>query len=64
MLLFLGNGIYTSFFSTLQSYTTLRRALMTDFKNINDTISILTATIKFIQDTERFHQTIIKDTDR
>ena len=37
---------------------------MTDLKNINDTISILTATIKFIQDTERFHQTIIKDTHR
>ena len=37
---------------------------MTDLKNINDTMSILTATIKFIQDTERFDQSIIKDTHR
>ena len=69
------------FFLRWQNYTTLRRALMTDLKNINDAImslnesdllhvllygskkfdnnmniSILTATIKFIKDTERFDQ--------
>ena len=69
------------FFPRCQNYTTLRRALMTDLKNINDAImslnesdllhvmlygskkfdnnmniSILTATIKFIKDTERFDQ--------
>ena len=69
------------FFLRYQNYTTLRRALMTDLKNINDAImslnesdllhvmlygskkfesnmdiSILTATIKFIEDTGRFDQ--------
>ena len=69
------------FFQRCQNNTTLRRALMTDLKNINDTImplnesdllhvmlygnnnfdnsmniSILTATIKFIKDSERFDQ--------
>ena len=69
------------FFLRCQNYATLRRALMTDLKNINDAImslnesdplhvilcgngsfdnnmniSILTATIKFIKDTERFDQ--------
>ena len=69
------------FFLHCQNYTTLCRALMTDFKNINKTImslnesdlihvilygnknfdnnmnkSILTATIKFIKDSERFDQ--------
>ena len=69
------------FFLRCQNYTTFRTALMTDSKNINDTImslnesdlihvilygnknfdnnmniSILTATIKFIKDSERFDQ--------
>ena len=69
------------FFLRYQNYTTLRRALMADLKNISDAImslnetdllhvmlygsrkfdsnmniSILTAAIKFIKDTERFDQ--------
>ena len=73
------------FFLRCQNYTTLRRALMTDLKNINDAImslnesdllhvmlygsknfdnnmniSILTATIKFIKNTERFDQPLFK----
>ena len=69
------------FFLRCQNYTTLRRALITDLKNINETImslnksdlihaipygnknfgnnmnvSILTATIKFIKDSEGFDQ--------
>ena len=73
------------FFLRCQSYTTLRRALMTDLKNINDAImslnesdllhvilygskkfdnnmntSILTATIKFIKDTERFDEPLFQ----
>ena len=72
-------------FLRCQSYSTLRRALMTDLKNINDAImslnesdllyvmlyrsknldnnmniSILTATIKFIKNTERFDQPLFK----
>ena len=73
------------FFLRCQYYTTLRRALMTDLKDINDAImslnesdllhvmlyesktfdnnmdiSILTATVKFIKDTERFDQSLFK----
>ena len=69
------------FFLRCNNYTTLRRALMSDLKNIDDAIrslnerdllhvmlygsknsdnnmniSILTATIKFIKDTERLDQ--------
>ena len=69
------------FFLHCHNYTTLRRALMSNFKIINDAImslnesdllhvtlygsknfdnnmniSIITATIKFIKDTERFDQ--------
>ena len=69
------------FFLRCQNFTTLRKALVTDLKNISDVImsvnesdllhvilyrnknsdnimniSILTATIKFIKDTERFDQ--------
>ena len=73
-------------FLRCQNYTTWRRALMTDLKNINDVmmslnesdllhvmlygsknfdnnnmnISILTAIIKFIKDTERFDQPLFK----
>ena len=76
-------SLFNFFFFHCQNYTTFRRALMTDLKNINDAIislnesdllhsmlyrgkkfdnstniSILTATIKFIKDTERFDQPI------
>ena len=69
------------FFLCCQNFTTLRKALVADLKNISDVImsvnendllhvilyrnknsdnimniSILTATIKFIKDTERFDQ--------
>ena len=72
------------FFLSCQNYTTLRTALMTDLKNINDAImslnesnllhvilygnknfdnnmdiGILTTTIKFIKDSERFDQPLV-----
>ena len=57
-----------------QNYTTLRRVLMNELKNVNDAIislndknfdnnmnvRILTATIKFIKDSERFGQLLFK----
>ena len=74
-------SLHFIFFLCCQNFTTLRKALVTDLKNISDAImsvnesdllhvilygnknfgnsmniSILTATIKFIKDTERFDQ--------